>query len=132
MYGYLQVGLNVFGEKRKNYSIHRLVAETFIGLCPKGKEVSHQDDDPSNNALTNLKYETHRENMRRSIERGNHPCLNQKGEQHSQAKLKNSDIPVIRKLYAEGKRQKEIAEIYKVDRANISYIVCNHTWKGIC
>ena len=51
-------------KKRKMYSIHRLVASTFIEN-PKPNEyglVMHKDDDPSNNCVDNLKWGNHSQN----------------------------------------------------------------------
>lgn len=39
--------------------IHQLVALAFIGPCPDGMEVAHNDGNPSNNRLANLRYDTH-------------------------------------------------------------------------
>lgn len=46
----------------KNYSVHRLVAETFIGECPLGYEVDHIDRDKTNNSAKNLRYVSSKEN----------------------------------------------------------------------
>lgn len=59
--GYLQVNFQVEvdeGEwKRKGMLVHRLVMEAFKGKAPKGfPEVNHIDEDPTNNALSNLEY----------------------------------------------------------------------------
>lgn len=43
--------------------VHQLVLETFVGPCPDGMEVCHADDDAGNNYLSNLRYDTHRENL---------------------------------------------------------------------
>ncbi len=51
--GYCQVRL---GRGPKFY-VHRLVMLTFVGPCPEGHEVDHDDFDKTNNALSNLKYE---------------------------------------------------------------------------
>lgn len=53
----------------KCMTIHRIVAETFIGSVPKGYDVDHIDGDKSNNNVTNLEIVTHQENMIRYYER---------------------------------------------------------------
>ena len=50
------------------YTIHRIVAETFLGSIPEGYDVDHIDGDKSNNNVTNLEIVTHQENMRRYYE----------------------------------------------------------------
>lgn len=47
----------------KCLTIHKIVAETFLGDIPKGYDVDHIDGDKSNNSLTNLEIVTHQENM---------------------------------------------------------------------
>lgn len=56
--------------KPQNVKIHRLVLEAFIGPCPIGMEGCHNDGDCSNNALTNLRWDTHAANMRDAMTLG--------------------------------------------------------------
>ena len=42
---------------------HRLVAVTFLGPIPKGKEVNHKDGIKNNNVPENLEYMTRKENV---------------------------------------------------------------------
>ena len=46
-----------------NHSVHKLVWLTFVGEIPEGYEINHIDENPSNNALSNLSLVTHRENI---------------------------------------------------------------------
>lgn len=59
---YLMVKLTKDG-KRGSFRVHRLVALAFYGERPEGLEVRHLDGNSFNNAITNLKYGTHKENM---------------------------------------------------------------------
>lgn len=54
------------GDRRKWWRLHRLVAAVFIG-APEGRLVRHLDDDPQNNALVNLAYGTHSDNLRDAL-----------------------------------------------------------------
>lgn len=56
--GYL--GVTFPGNKR--ISIHRLVMLAFAGPCPDGMEVCHNDSNPRNNNLDNLRYDTPQNN----------------------------------------------------------------------
>ena len=52
------------GEKSRNHFVHRLVADAFLGPAPVGKKyVLHEDDDPSNNTLSNLRWGDQFDNM---------------------------------------------------------------------
>lgn len=42
--------------------VHQLVADAFLGEKPDGKIISHLDDDPRNNNVSNLSYQTQRSN----------------------------------------------------------------------
>lgn len=53
--GYLQVGL-FKNRKRKNYKVHRLVAEAFIPNWFDDKQVNHIDEDKTNNRVENLEW----------------------------------------------------------------------------
>lgn len=69
---YLQTLLSKEG-KRKFYAVHRLVAAAFYGPIPEGMVVLHDDDDPQNNKLSNLRIGTQAENVRECYEKGRMP-----------------------------------------------------------
>jgi hypothetical protein len=60
---------------KKDFYIHKLVAEVFIGPCPQGYQVNHKDSNPSNNNVENLEYKTPSENTQYSVSHGNRPSL---------------------------------------------------------
>lgn len=43
--------------------VHRLVARAFLGECPLGQEVCHNDGNRQNNRVSNLRYDTHGHNI---------------------------------------------------------------------
>jgi hypothetical protein len=59
--GYFRVCLSNGGEKQRNFSVHRIVAEVFLGRSKK--TVNHKDLDKENNHYLNLEYMTIRENL---------------------------------------------------------------------
>lgn len=61
-HGYLITGLSK-NNKRKNYYVHRLVAETFIENINNKKEVNHKNGDKNNNNVENLEWVTPKENQ---------------------------------------------------------------------
>lgn len=75
--GYLHFCLDN-GKTKLNLRVHRLVAEAFLGPCPKGLVVHHKDANKENNAASNLEYVTQKENTRHAIERGVHYSVRQR------------------------------------------------------
>jgi hypothetical protein len=71
-HGYPRVVLTRSG-RAKTHKVHRLVLEAFVGTCPSGLEACHADDDSSNPALANLRWDTRRNNQLDKVANGNHP-----------------------------------------------------------
>ena len=67
--GYVVVSLYNKAKHETKY-VHRLVLATFIGPCPKGMEVCHNDSNRQNNALSNLRYDTKSGNRKDAITLG--------------------------------------------------------------
>lgn len=55
---------------KRNYLVHRLVAEAFIPNPLGLKYVDHLDCDKTNNRVENLEWVTQKENVRRAVQRG--------------------------------------------------------------
>ncbi|MCJ7859249.1 NUMOD4 motif-containing HNH endonuclease [Corynebacterium kalidii] len=62
-FGYKLAGLSV-GGRGKSIRVHRLVMAAFVGPCPEGMEVCHNNGDPADNRLVNLRYDTRVGNRR--------------------------------------------------------------------
>ena len=60
--GHRTVGLWKDKRQRKAF-VHRLVLEAFVGPAPTGMEACHWDDDPTNNHIDNLRWDTRKNNM---------------------------------------------------------------------
>lgn len=69
--GYLQVDL-WHDNTQRAFVIHRLVLWAFVGPAPAGLEALHGDGDPTNNALTNLRWGTRSENSLDQVAHGTH------------------------------------------------------------
>lgn len=70
--GYLIVGLRKDG-KRKNFYVHRLVADHFVKNAGGYKYVNHKDENKRNNHADNLEWCTQRENVMYSSQRMRKP-----------------------------------------------------------
>lgn len=49
--------------RRKNRMVHQIVLEAFVGPCPPGQQTCHNNGDPSDNRIENLRWDTPKENM---------------------------------------------------------------------
>jgi hypothetical protein len=112
--------------KPKRVLIHRLVAREFVGLPPSAiHQVNHKDGDRENNRADNLEWVTPEENRRHYIDVLGH-LLN--GEKHPMAKLTNSEVHTIKTKLRDGEKRKDIAELYRVNRATIDAIATGRLW----
>ena len=65
--GYLYITLTDENGQRKNFYIHRLVAEAFLPNPDNLPQVNHLDYDRKNNKVTNLEWSSVSENVRHSL-----------------------------------------------------------------
>jgi hypothetical protein len=99
------------GGKKYQRTIHRLVLEAFVGPCPEGMEACHRDDNPANNRLENLRWDTHVSNCEdRTRNRVN------VGEKNATTRLSNGDVREIRAMHVAGKTYNEICERFGIGR----------------
>ena len=117
-FGHRRVSLSKPGAPRKRCLVHKLVMLVFVGECPEGKEVCHNDGDPRNNRLENLRYDTRSENQRDKFRMNRYP----------RQKLTEEDVAEIRKHIADGVPLKDIARKYNVGHRQICYIKNNQQW----
>ena len=73
--GHLKVNLWRDGQMFTRY-VHRLVLEAFRGTCPDGHECCHWDDNPANNRLENLRWDSSSANRIDSVRNGTHNMAN--------------------------------------------------------
>lgn len=85
---------------RGTVQVGRLVLEAFVGPCPPGMECCHNDDNPTNNTLGNLRWGTHSDNMRDAYRNG-HKARNWggEGESHGRAKLTSDQVVDARRRH---------------------------------
>ena len=124
--GYLRVTLSVNGIKNC-ILVHRLVLEAFVGPCPTGMEACHNNGDPSDNRLENLRWDTHLENMKDAVKQGT-----MKGEIHSRALLTDDKVRAMRYLRNVAKFSlDDLAWQFDVSMAQIWRICNGEAWSHI-
>ncbi len=109
--------------------VHRLIAFAFYGKPPVERPmVLHGDGNSLNNAASNLRYGTAKENTEDQYRHGTNIC----GRKAHSAKLSDSDIPKIQELLAQQKlKQSEIADMFGVSQRAIWQIASGEKWKHI-
>lgn len=114
--GYLAVSLSKNG-KRKNYYIHRLVADAFL---PHGKGknvVNHRDHNRHNNSAENLEWCTQKENVRLSADRMRHEktkCMpTNTGEKYISKRKNSFRVQIERKKISRQFKTFEEARAFK-------------------
>ena len=100
--GYISVNLNI-NNKKKNYALHRLVAQTFLENPDNLPIVNHKDGNKLNNDISNLEWCTYSENTKHAYENGlEKKCL---GEKHHAHKLTKENVIFIREHYKPRNKQ---------------------------
>lgn len=126
-YGHLYVPLYK-NNISKNFQVHQLVLTAFVEECPDDMEGCHNDGNPSNNNLNNLRWDTHKSNHLDRIQHN----TNNRGQKNGSAKLTESDVVAIRQMYASNKYlMKEIAGIYGMSNGGIRSIIRGFVWKHV-
>lgn len=127
--GYHMVNLSVGGVQYAR-SVHKLVARTFMGMPPEGKEINHIDGDKANNSLSNLEYVTKCENMRHALRLGlrNLP----KGSDCYIAKLTEEKVQEMYRLHLSGISCDRLAKMYGVAQSSVyRAIVSRKSWRHV-
>lgn len=126
--GYEQVTLSSGQNNRKQESVHRAVAEAYLGNPPEGCVVNHIDGNKGNNHYKNLEWCTQSENVKHSYRLG---LQDKRGARHHLSRLNEWDVRFIRHWFSVGVSCKEISEIFEVSRQCISSIVFNRNWTHV-
>lgn len=132
--------LNLYGHKyvecynggkgqRVKFNLGRLVLSVWEGPPPSDKHVCmHQNDNPSDNKISNLKWGTLAENNRDCAMRGR----TARGEKNVKAVLTERDVVIIRRLYETAKlSQREIADCYQVTQSTIRQVLSGGNWAHV-
>lgn len=111
-----------------SYTVHILVARTFIGPCPEGMEVAHFDGNPLNNAVSNLRYATRQGNADDRARHGTH----RRGERVPTHKLTAEAVREIRRSWAvRDSTRRALAERYGVSESAIQQVTLGKNWASV-
>ena len=104
---------------RKTAYVHALVLAAFVGPRPENADCCHNDGNPSNNHVFNLRYDTRSGNLKDKVIHGTH----NRGEQSPVAKLSNQQVVILRELAKNGTSQHDLFEIFKISKSHIRDII---------
>lgn len=121
--GYLQL---VTSDRREPL-VHRLVLEAFVGPCPEGMEACHADGNRTNNALSNLRWDTPKAN---AADRERHGKT-YRGERIRLAKLTPERVLQIRAEYAAGTPHRHLAARHGVNESTTRAIIAGRAWRHV-
>lgn len=108
-------------------TVHRMMAETFLGVAEVNFVVNHKDGNPGNNRLENLEWVSIRENIKHAYATG----LAAVGEDSVVSKLTEADVLMIIECMKDGMSVVQTAKAFDVSAAAISHIWNGRTWKHI-
>lgn len=126
--GYHHVNLSTPTKGVRQFPIHKLVMQAFVGERPKEmRDINHIDGNKTNNRLDNLEYCTRSENNKHAYSIGLRRPLH--GTQNNRAKLTQSQVDEIRQLYSFRKTTMAmLAAKYGVNKAQIFNIIHHRSW----
>lgn len=126
-HGYLQCNLSV-NAKAETIKVHAEVLAAFVGPKPDGLMGCHEDGDPSNNRVGNLRWGTSLSNTLDALRHGTKPI----GSQVSYAILDEAAVVRIRNQQVWGRGDKQrLAQQFGVCKATISDVLSRKTWKHV-
>lgn len=118
---------NASTRKHKAAKVHILILQTFIGPCPPKMECCHNDGDPLNCTLDNLRWDTKKNNTADTRRHGRMSV----GSKHPPSKLTGLDVLEIRKRYSNGETLRSIAMGCGIAFTNVWKIVNRKTWQHV-
>ena len=134
---YIRINLSING-KQTVKTVHRLVAEAFIpipqkyikkGYTIKDLTVNHKDGVKSHNVVTNLEWNTIKENTIHAFDNG--LANTSIGEKSHLAKMSNEQAIKCCELLEQGYRTSEIANIVGVTKKSVQKIKDGESWKRL-
>ena len=125
-YGHHLLGLPING-KHITTSAHKHVLNAFFGPRPYGMVACHNDGVPSNNTLSNLRWDTPKANSADMVRHGTIV----RGEKQGHSILTDAKVRLARELDAKGLTHAEIAKTVRASYSSVNQAIIGKTWKHI-
>lgn len=120
-------GYGVFKIKNIQMYAQRVAYTIEYGAIPDGLVIMHKCDNPLCVNPKHLQAGTTNDN----VQDRNRKDRQAKGEKSGPAVLSESDIPIIRQLYADGMNGRQIAKKLSVGKSTIYYVLNKSYWKHV-
>jgi len=117
--GYRSVVLSRDG-KTSTRRIARLVLTAFESPC-EGREAGHDDDDPQNDKLSNLFWQTRAENEAQKTTHGRRP-------KSTRGIFDAASVALVREMRTAGFALTDLGALFGVHYSTVGYICQNKTW----
>ena len=121
--GRLQVNLYKNG-KLKSLLVSRLVLIAFAGYPKDGEECCHNNGDPFDNKLINLRWDSRKNNHADKLIHG----TAQRGVNNGMSKLTNEQVIEMRGMRNDGATLVRLKNIFKVSETTVSKICRRDSW----
>lgn len=116
-------GYGVLSWNGKKYKTHRLSWKLYFGEIPDGLNVLHACDTPACINPHHLFLGTQEENVKDCAIKGRIVSSPRFGEENPMTKFSDEQVRRLRRLYADGIRQHNLADIFGMSRMTVSRIV---------
>lgn len=120
----------VCGKGVGSKSVHKLVAEAFLGPCPPDHEVAHLNGNSFDNRAVNLTYKTHQDNEADKTLHGTRNAVGSPGESNGRVKLTETQVLDILSR-EEPINKSALSREFNVSRRTILGIINRETWSHL-
>lgn len=124
--GYPYYVLMVDGS-RHTIKAHQAVMWAFVGERPPGMQCCHNDGNPANNHVNNLRWDTAKNNHADKNAHG----TKLRGERNPASKLTAVQVAEIRRRQGNGESAYRIAKEFGVSGQSVGAIFKRETWKHV-
>ena len=127
--GYERVALVDNEGNRKDYLVHRLVAEVFLPNEEDLPEVNHLDSCRNHNHVNNLEWCTRSDNVAYAYSNGRKSA---NGERNGRSRMTEETVKELRFLHKSGKfTYLQLMKRFNIPKSTVRNIVKRKTWKSI-
>ncbi len=126
--GHSYVRLRLGDIKDIREQVGRLVLIAFVSRPPDNMECCHNNGDPTDNRLCNVRWDTHDNNCKDTVKHGR----STRGEKHGNVKVTSEQVIEIKRLAKEERlSQYKIAKIFGISRSHVSKLTLGTRWNHL-